>query len=83
MRGLMSVADVAQALNVTRGYVVGRLLREDALGPVFIRRGRRYILRAKVEAYRRKRRRVAGRALRELAHESQEAGLYEKTEAGI
>jgi hypothetical protein len=83
MCGLMSVAEVAQALNVTRGYVVGRLLREDALGPVFVMHGCRYVLRAKVEAYRHRRRRVAGKALRELARESQEAALYEKTKLGI
>jgi hypothetical protein len=79
----MSVAEVAELLNVAPLYVVLKLTRTRALGPVFIRRGRRYILRAKVEAYRRKQRRIAGRALRELAHESQEAGLYETTKLGM
>jgi hypothetical protein len=76
---LMSVPEVALLLNVTRGYVVGKLMREDALGPVFIRNGRRYVLRPKVNAYRLKMRRVAERALCELMLTSQEAGLYDKT----
>lgn len=82
MCDLMSVPEVALLLNVTRGYVVGKLLREDALGPVFMRRGRQYVLRANAEAYRCKRHRVARRALRELGHVSQESGLYEKTKTG-
>ncbi|WP_079481984.1 helix-turn-helix domain-containing protein [Paraburkholderia hospita] len=75
-RNLMSVDEVAQLLNVTRGYVVRRLLRKHVLRPVFIIGGRRYVLRAKAEAYYRKRRRIARRALRELADVCQEAGLY-------
>lgn len=74
----MSVSEVALLLNVTRGYVVGKLLREDALGPVFIMRGRRYVLRTEVESYRLQRRRVAERALRKLMLTSQETGLYGK-----
>ncbi len=79
MCDLMSVPEVALLLNVTRGYVVGKLLREDALGPVFIRHGRRYVLRPTVEAYRLQRRRVAERAFRKLMLTSQETALYDKT----
>lgn len=79
----MSVADVAKLLNVSNGYVRKRLMRKHTLRPVLVRRGRKFVLRATVEAYRRKRCRIASRALRELARTSQEAGLYIKTEAGI
>jgi hypothetical protein len=77
-RNLMSVADVAQFLNVSRSYVVRRLLRKHVFRPVLVLCGRRYVLRSKAEAYCRKRRRIARKALRELARVSQEAGLYDK-----
>lgn len=73
---LMTIAEFAQFLNVSRGYVVRRLLRKHASRPVILRRGRKFVLRAKAETYRRKRQRIARRALRELARVSQEAGLH-------
>jgi excisionase family DNA binding protein len=77
-RDLLSVAEVAKRLHLSPVYVVRKLLHTRALGPVFVVRGRRYFLRAQVEAYRRKRRRIARRALSEIARISQEAGLYER-----
>ncbi|SEK07259.1 MerR family transcriptional regulator [Paraburkholderia diazotrophica] len=75
-RELMSIDEFAQLLNVTHGYVVRRLLRKHVLRPVIVVGGQRYVLRPKAEAYSRKRKRIARRALRELARVSQEAGLY-------
>ncbi|SIT39472.1 conserved hypothetical protein [Paraburkholderia piptadeniae] len=75
-RNLMSVAEVARLLNVSSGYVMRKLLRKHILRPVIVVGGRRYVLRAKAEAYCRKRKRIAHRALRELARVSQAAGLY-------
>jgi hypothetical protein len=82
-RDLMSVAQVAVLLNVSQGCVVRRLLRTHAFRPVVVVGGHWYVLRANAEAYRRKQCRVASRALWELARISQEAGLYEKTDARI
>ena len=73
-REFMAVAEIARLLNVSRGYVVEKLLHSHVLGPVVILGGQRYVLRSKVEAYRRKRQRIARRALRKLACVSQEAG---------
>ena len=73
---LMSVTELARLLFVSKHYVRKRLLRKHILRPVTVRRGRKYVSRAKAEAYYRKRRRIARRALRELARVSQEAGLY-------
>ena len=78
-RDLMSVAELARLLFVSRVYVVKKLLRKHILRPVTVRRGRKFVLRAKAEAYRRKRQRIARRALRELARISQEVGLYDNT----
>ena len=78
-RDLMSVAELARLLFVSRVYVVKKLLRKHTLRPVSVRRGRKFVLRAKAEAYRRKRQRIARRALRELARTSQEVGLYDNT----
>jgi hypothetical protein len=77
-RELMSVAEVAQLLNVTPGYVVHKLLRTHVLRPVFRIRGRRYVLRSTAEAYYRRRRRIARRALRELGRVQQDAGVYDR-----
>ncbi|EIN00410.1 hypothetical protein WQE_15306 [Paraburkholderia hospita] len=77
----MAVAEVAQLLNVTRGYVVETLLRKRVLQPVFVIGGRRYVLRSKAEAYYRKRTRIARRALRELTRVSQEAAVYRDGDA--
>lgn len=81
-RDLMSVAELARLLFVSRAYVVKKLLRKHILRPVTVRRGRKFVLRAKAEAYRRKRQRIARRALRELARISQEVGLYDNTKMG-
>ncbi|MHB9839716.1 hypothetical protein Q8F57_033385 [Paraburkholderia terrae] len=78
-RDLMSVVEVAQLLFVSRVYVRKKLLRKHVLRPVVVVRGRKFVLRAKAEAYRRKRQRIACRALRELARISQEVGLYDNT----
>jgi hypothetical protein len=78
-RLLMSVAELARLLFVSRVYVLKKLLRKHTLRPVIVRRGRKFVLRAKAEAYRRKRHRSACRALRELARISQEVGLYGNT----
>jgi hypothetical protein len=78
-RRLMSVAELAQLLFVSKKYVSKKLLRKHTLRPVVLRRGRKYVLREKAEAYRRKRQRIARRALRELARISQEGGLYDNT----
>ncbi|BCF95896.1 hypothetical protein PPGU19_004650 [Paraburkholderia sp. PGU19] len=78
-RDLMSVAEVAQLLFVSRGYVRNRLLRKHVLRPVVLVRGRKFVVRAKAEAYRRKRQRIARRALRELARISQGVRLYDNT----
>jgi excisionase family DNA binding protein len=72
----MSIAELAQFLNVSRSYVVRKLLRKHVLRPVYVFGGRRYVLRSKAYAYRVKRQRIARRALRELARVSQEARLY-------
>jgi hypothetical protein len=72
----MSAAEVAQLLNVTPGYVVHKLLRPHVLRPVFCIHGRRYVLRSTAEAYYRRRRRFARRALHELGRVQQEAGAY-------
>ncbi|MPW18932.1 helix-turn-helix domain-containing protein [Paraburkholderia sp. CNPSo 3157] len=72
----MSVTEVAQLLNVSRGYVVRKLLRKHVLRPVVVVGGRRYVPRIKAKAYSRKRKRIARRALRELSRVSQEAGVY-------
>lgn len=77
MRGeLLSVAEIARLLNVSPGYVRKRLMRKHVLSPITVRRGRKYALRSKAEAYRKKRSKIARRALRELVHVSQAAGLY-------
>jgi len=76
---LMSVAELAQLLNVSRAYVVRVLLCKHAFRPVVMVGGRRYVLRAKAEAYHLKRQKIARRALRELSRTSQEAGLYSLT----
>jgi excisionase family DNA binding protein len=75
-RELMTVAEVAQLLNVTRGYIMQTLLRKHVMQPVFVIGGRRYVLRSKAEAYYVKRRRIARRALRQLARVSQEAAVH-------
>lgn len=74
---LLSVAELARLLFVSPGYVRKKLLRKHILRPVVVRRGRKYVSRAKAERYRRKRRRIARRGLRELARLSQEVGLYD------
>lgn len=71
---MMTVADVAATLNVTPGYLRRKLLRRHVLRPVIVRRRRKFVLRAKVERYCRKRRRNARRALGELARVSQKVG---------
>ncbi|REG60760.1 hypothetical protein B0G80_3571 [Paraburkholderia sp. BL6669N2] len=76
---LMSIAELARLLFVSRVYVVKKLLRKHTLRPVIVRRGHKYVFREKAEAYRRKRQRIARRALRELARISQEVGLYDDT----
>lgn len=76
---LMSVAELARLLFVSPGYVRKKLLRKHTLRPVIVIRGHKYVFKAKAEAYRRKRRRIVKRGLRELARFSQEAGLYDKT----
>jgi hypothetical protein len=81
-RDLMSVAEVAQLLFVSRRYVRKKLLRKHVLRPVVVVRGHKYVLRSKAEAYRRKRQRIARRALRELARASQAVGLYDNTKMG-
>jgi hypothetical protein len=73
---LMSIAESADVLNVSRRYVCTILLRKHVLGRVYVIGGKKLVTRAKVEAYRRKQRRRALRALRDLARVSQEAGLY-------
>jgi len=73
---LMSAAEVAQLLNVTPGYVAHKLLRTHILRPVFRIHGRRYVLRSTAEAYYRRRRRSARRALLELGRVQEEAGAY-------
>ncbi|MFL9898961.1 hypothetical protein PQR71_12490 [Paraburkholderia fungorum] len=78
-RLLTSVAELARLLFVSRVYVLKKLLRKHTLRPVIVRRGRKFVLRAKAEAYRRKRRRIARRALRELARVSQDVGMYDNT----
>jgi hypothetical protein len=78
-RDLMSVAELARLLFVSPVFVCKKLLRKHTLRPVSVRRGRKFVLRAKAEAYRRKRQRIARRALRELARTSQEVGLYDNT----
>jgi DNA-binding transcriptional regulator YhcF (GntR family) len=78
-RDLMSVAELAKLLFVSKTYVRKKLLRKHTLRPVTVRRGRKLVLRAKADAYRRKRQRIARRALRELARTSQEVGLYDNT----
>jgi excisionase family DNA binding protein len=78
-RDLMSVAELAKLLFVSKTYVRKKLLRKHTLRPVTVRRGRKFVLRAKADAYRRKRQRIARRALRELARTSQEVGLYDNT----
>jgi hypothetical protein len=78
-RDLMSVAELAKLLFVSKTYVRKKLLRKHILRPVTVRRGRKFVLRAKAEAYRRKRQRIARRALGELARISQEVGLYDNT----
>ncbi|WP_165848106.1 helix-turn-helix domain-containing protein [Paraburkholderia lacunae] len=75
-RDLLSVAEVAQLLNVSPSYVVHRLMRTYVLRPILRVHGRRYVLRVTAEAYLRKRRRLARRALRELACIQQKAGAY-------
>ncbi|WP_223961412.1 hypothetical protein [Paraburkholderia sabiae] len=70
----MAVAEIARLLNVSRGYVVEKLLHSHVLGPVVILGGQRYVLRSKVGAYHRKRQTIARRALRELGRVTQEAG---------
>src|ERR1700752_2573255 len=47
---LMSVAELAQLLNVSRGYVVRELLCKHVLRSVIVVGGRRYVLRSKAEA---------------------------------
>ncbi|MFM0502968.1 hypothetical protein [Paraburkholderia caffeinilytica] len=79
---LMSIAELARLLFVSRVYVVKKLLRKHTLRPVTVRRGRRFVPRTKAEAYRRKPQRIARRALRELARISQEVGLYDNTKMG-
>lgn len=81
-RHLMSVAELALLLFVSKTYVSKKLLRKHPSRPVPVRRGRVSVLRAKAEAYRRKRQRIARGALRELARVSQEARLYETTNIG-
>jgi excisionase family DNA binding protein len=81
-RDLMSVTELAKLLFVSKTYVHKKLLRKHTLRPVRVRRGRRFVLRAKAEAYRRKRQRIARGALRELARVSQEARLYDTTNIG-
>jgi hypothetical protein len=78
----MSVAELAALLFVSKKYVCKKLLRKHTLRPVVLRRGRKYVLRERAEAYRRKRQRIARRALRELARISQEVGLYDTTNIG-
>lgn len=46
-RNLMSVDELAQFLNVSRGYVERKLLRKHVPRPVIVVGGRRYVLRAK------------------------------------
>ena len=50
-RHLMSVAEVAQFLNLSRGYVVRKLLCKHVLRPVVVISGRMCALCAKEEAY--------------------------------
>jgi excisionase family DNA binding protein len=76
MRDLMSVAELAQLLNVTRRYVRKMPMRKHILRPVRVVRGRKYVLSSKAEAYRKKRSKITRRALRELARVSKEAGVY-------
>lgn len=73
----MSVAETARRLNVSRPYVRNKLFRKRLLMPVLIWHGRHFLLRAKVEAYRQRRRRIGLKALREMARMQQEAGTYE------
>ena len=74
-RYLMPVAELAQYLNVSRGYVV-KLLPMHVFGPVVVVGGRRHVLRAKAEEYVRMRKRIARSALRELTRVSQDARMY-------
>ena len=79
MNDLLSVTELARLLFVSPGYVRKKLLRKHILRPVIVRRGRKHVYRVKAERYRRKRRRIAKRALHELARLSQEVGLYNNT----
>ncbi|WP_207001340.1 type II toxin-antitoxin system Phd/YefM family antitoxin [Trinickia mobilis] len=73
---LISVTELARLLFVSKRYVRKKLLRKHILCPVTLLRGRKYVIRAKAEAYYRKRRRIARRALREMARVQQEGGFY-------
>lgn len=74
-RNLISVAELAVLLNVSRGYAREKLLRRHVLRPVIVLRGEKFVSVAKAEAYRRKRRRIACRALGKLVRISEKAGL--------
>lgn len=74
-RNLISVADLAQLLNVSRRYAREVLLRRHILRPVMVLRGEKFVFKARAEAYRRKRRRIARRALRTVVRISERAGL--------
>lgn len=67
VRGLISVAEVAKLLNLSQWHVREKLLRKHVLRPVVTLRGKKFVFEVKAEAYRRKRNRIARRALRDLA----------------
>lgn len=72
---LISVAEVASLLDVSQRYVREVLMRKHILRPVTVPFGKKYVFRARAEAYLRKRRRIARKALRGLIRISQRAGL--------
>jgi hypothetical protein len=72
----MSVAEFAQLLNVSNEYATRILIRKRLFRPIVVVGGRRYVLRSKAKAYHRKRKKIARRALRQLARLSQEGRMY-------
>ncbi|WP_027803288.1 helix-turn-helix domain-containing protein [Paraburkholderia dilworthii] len=77
MNQTMTVAEVAVMLNVTSKYVV-KLVRDGKLPACADANGTHTVARQDAEAYRLEARRRGGKALEELARESQEAGIYDK-----
>ena len=69
---LMTVAEVARLLKVSRGDVT-RLMHESRLGEVIAVDDKKHVLRANAEAYHWDRRRIGNTALREMTRVQQEA----------